>query len=247
MNKSFTIKGLFLLAAFVFAGFGANAQLKHLEQSFYFNGNLPMLDFNDAVSSATVPMTPDSMGMDATIGMGIGYRVGYRFNIGFGDLTPYIGADLQWNAIRGDHRDAYELKDCSKPNYMNLAAYAGINYRYSINDIVTPFVEFGLGSDFLFITKEEGVVTKLSTAATETVKFRYVPTSSFAWQIGAGTFLGNHVSMGIYYSGYGKHTIKYTDKTFGNVEGTDYARTTTIQPSQLRKIGLLSFRFGFHF
>ena len=51
MRKSNTFKTLVLLAAFVSAGFGANAQLTHLEQSLYLNFNMPTAEFNDDIAN----------------------------------------------------------------------------------------------------------------------------------------------------------------------------------------------------
>ncbi len=237
MFKKNTIKSLCLLAAFVFAGFGANAQLTHLEQSFYLNGNLPLSDF--ASDNLLVPMTQDFMGSDAIVGMGLGYRVSYRFDIGVGEVSPFIHADFQWNTISSEHRDNYTLNDCSKPNYINIPIFAGVNYRYQITDILTPFVEFGLGVDILKITKEGG--------GSGLPKMKYKTSGAFAWQVGGGTFLGSHVSVGIHYNGYGKHTIKYKSSTVSDLTGTVYEPNASVQPSQLRRIGLFTLRIGFHF
>ena len=51
MHKNNTIKGLCFFALFVFAGFGANAQLTHLEQSVYLNFNAATAQFNDDVAA----------------------------------------------------------------------------------------------------------------------------------------------------------------------------------------------------
>ena len=88
MRKSNTFKTLVLLAAFVSAGFGANAQLTHLEQSLYLNFNMPTAEFNDDIANNAfgeqIPMTRFNAGKDAVFGFGLGYRVSYRFDVGFG-------------------------------------------------------------------------------------------------------------------------------------------------------------------
>jgi len=237
MIKMSKIKKLSALAVLIFAGITAQAQLSHLEQSFFLNGNIPTTDFGQSYTA--VPMTQDHMASDAIMGMGFGYRASYRFDIGFGEVSPYLHADFQWNAISGDHRDAYTLQSCKTPTYFNVPLFAGVNYRYQLTEIFTPFAEFGLGADFLFITKEGG--------ASGIPTLKYKTTSAFAWQVGLGTFLGQHVSASLHYNGYGKHTIQYTSKTVDDIQGTIYQPASTIQTSQLRRIGVLSMRIGFHF
>jgi len=245
MSKHLTIKALCISILLTMVGINAQAQLAHLEQSIYLNGNIPTTDF--ATNNDLIPMGQNHMGEDAIIGMGIGYRVCYRFDIGFGEVSPYLHADFNWNSIRGDHRDAYTTASCSKPYYFNIPIYAGVNYRYQLTDIFTPFAEFGLGMDYLMISKEGGNVTDIATGATTNVDMRYKNSGAFAWQIGAGTYFGQHVSASLHYSGYGKHTIKYTDKTVDALAGTDHEPASGVSTDQLRRIGLFSLRIGFHF
>jgi len=245
MSKHRTIKALCIAILFSMAGINAQAQLAHLEQSIFLNGNIPTTDF--ATDNNLIPMTQYHMGEDAIIGMGIGYRVCYRFDIGFGEVSPYIHIDLNWNSIRGEHRDAYTTASCNKPNYFNIPAYAGVNYRYQITNIFTPFAEFGLGADYMMIRRESGNVTNTTTGDISNVTMRYKNSGAFAWQIGAGTYFGQHVSASLHYNGYGKHTIKYTDATVEDLAGTDCEPASGVSTAQLRRIGLLSLRIGFHF
>ena len=235
MSKHITIKALCVAVVMTFAGINAQAQLSHLEQSFYLNGNIPTGQF--ATNIDAIPMTQYDMGKDAIMGMGLGYRASYRFDIGFGEVSPYLHVDFNWNAIRGSHRDAYTTAECSKPNYINIPVFAGVNYRYQLTSILTPFAEFGLGADYLMITKEGGS----NTIPT----MRYKSSGAFAWQIGLGTYLGQHVSASFHYNGYGKHTMQYTSST--NLTGTEYEPMSGIQNAQLRRIGAISLRIGFHF
>lgn len=243
MNR---IKSLCLLAAFVFAGFGANAQLTHLEQSIYLNFNLPTGQFNDDVvlnaANQTIPMTRFNAGKSAVFGFGLGYRVSYRFDVGFGEVSPYIHGDFQWNRIKADLREDYmNASDGSCPNYFNIPIYVGVNYRYQLTDIFTPFAEFGIGPDFFFITKESGENTTVGQ-----FKLRYQATTNVAFQLGLGCYFGQHVSASLHYNGYGKHAIKYSGSPeIENlaIAGAEASNTTT----QTRSIGMLSLRIGFHF
>ncbi|MBP5516851.1 MAG: hypothetical protein J6X86_07885 [Bacteroidales bacterium] len=236
MRKSNIFKSLCIFALFVFAGFSAKAQLTHLEQSIYLNFNLPMAQFNDdaSYSNGNIPMTRYDIGKEAVAGVGIGYRVSYRFDVGFGEVSPYLNADFQWNRVNSDLRDEYLDADGKIPNYFNLPVFVGVNYRYQLTDVFTPFAEFGIGPDFLLVTKETVPLTNID--------LRYKLSCNVAWQIGAGCFFGEHVSAGIHYSGFGKHTIKYTDGTT-DTDPVSLADTKT----QKRNLGLLSLRIGFHF
>ena len=260
MRNISTIKTLCLLAAFVSVGFGANAQLTHLEQSIYLNFNLPTAQFNDDVDvnalNGQIPMTRFNAGKDAIFGFGLGYRVSYRFDVGFGEVSPYLHGDFQWNRVSGDMREKYmNAGDGSAPNYFNIPLYVGVNYRYQLTEIFTPFAEFGIGPDFFWITKEAGRINVPAdgnpgdpgyvAAHDYDFKLKYQLTTNVAFQIGAGCYFGQHVSASLHYNGYGKHAIKY------NGNGPDEAALALADASatatQTRSIGMLSFRIGFHF
>lgn len=262
MCKKSTIKNLCLAVAFVFAGFAANAQLTHLEQSMFLNFNAPMAGFNDKLDAVLangqqIPLTRYNVGKSSSLGVGIGYRISYRFDVGFGEVSPYIHADFMWNRTKGEIRDHYLDAGGKAPSYFNLPIFVGINYRYQINDIFTPFGEFGIGPDFFFITKESGKYTykvsgfddsnnPVTVEKTMDFEYKYKTTTNVAWQIGAGCFFGEHVSASIHYSGYGKHAIE-TRKENNNqsdIFAAAYADDTKVQN---RSIGLLSLRVGFHF
>lgn len=236
----------------VFAGFAANAQLTKLDQSFYLNLNLPTGQFNDDItrlvgSDDDVPLTRYNAGKAAIAGVGVGYRASYRFDVGVGEVSPFVGIDLNWNSIQGDLKDKYDDGDGSKINYINIPVMVGINYRYQLNDIFTPFAEFGIGPDFLFITKESSDKVTYSDATTrDGFKLKYKPTGAFAWELGVGSFFGEHVSAGLYFQGYGKHTIKYG----GNSDRPNWYIANGYDndtKAQKRNINLLSLRIGFHF
>ena len=255
MRKSSTIKFLCIAVAFVFSGFAANAQLTHLEQSVFLNFNLPGSEFNDdlqnglLLSGQDIPLTRYNVGKGAGFGFGFGYRISYRFDVGFGEVSPYIHADLMWNRSNSDIRDKFLDIDGKAPHYINLPLYVGINYRYQLTDIFTPFAEFGLGPDFLFITKEKGTVTWTDDAGAKQgyeFNFKYKTTTSLAWQVGLGCYFGQHVSASLHYSGYGKHPIKLKK---GETEQNSLMIPTfaTDAKTQNRSLGLFSLRIGFHF
>lgn len=256
MRKSSTIKSLCLAVAFVFAGFTANAQLTHLEQSVFLNFNAPSPGFGGELSNepfSGVPMTRFRAGSSAGLGLGLGYRITYRFDVGFGEISPYIHADVNLNWVKGDIRDDFmnNANDGSAPKYINVPIFVGVNYRYQLTEIFTPFAEFGFGPDFLFITKEKGTVNTAITQLDGTIEtigdfnMKYTTSPKFSFQIGLGSFFGEHVSASLHYSGYGKRAIKYTDKT--EIPHA-LAEIEEANPGvQSKKAGLFSLRIGFHF
>ena len=242
MSKANITKSLCVLALLFFASFGAKAQLSHLVQSVYMNANFPSINFNDRMTTMTVPMNKDFIGTEAITGVGLGYRISYRFDIGFGEVSPYVHADFNWNSIRGDLRDMYIDSSCSAPAYFNIPVYVGVNYRYQMTEIFTPFAEFGIGYDLMLVTKEGG-----STTVAPTLK--YQTSGAMGWQIGAGSFFGQHVSAGLHFSGYGKHVMEYNNNTANDLQAWDAANGTSLYDTSKpkRRIGVFSIRIGFHF
>lgn len=243
MYKSINFKGLCVVLAMVVAGYVAKAQMP--EASFYFNGFLPTANFNDASHVVDeyehfTPMNCDNVAMDAAAGLGLSARFGIWCDIGYGELLPFAEASVLWNASNAKVRDAYEMNDMNNtlgktptvPNYFNVPLMAGLKYRYSITT-VKPFVEFALGCDFMFVTPN-------GYRHEQDLWYAYKPTGSFCWTVGAGTYLGPNVSVGLYYMGLGDHRIEYTSRTKDNLnyESNNYIR---------RSIGEFALRFGFHF
>lgn len=232
----------------------AQAQFR---QSVYLNGNIPTGDFGKSISSGPdlsslipgstspyptsgIPLTNEEVGKDASIGFGLGYRVSYRFDVGMGLVAPFANVDFLWNSLGGHWSDKYSDAKYSSPTYFNIPFFGGLTYIYDElpwND-VAAYGEFGVGTDFLWITSEG--------KGSGDERFAYKPTFAFAWMIGAGAYFGEHVSAGIYYYGLGKHNIDYTS---GTLDDNDYAhaQSDTQDHRQRRSIGSIMLRVGFHF
>ena len=237
MNKRQNMKALCLVAALLFSGFSAQAQ--ELELSAYFNGVLPAAQFgkkvvtNDAFNqNAFVPMSRETIGMGAAAGLGFTARGGFWFDMGFGELMPYIEVSFLWNSLKSSVRSAYDAAGATYPSYYNVPAFLGFKYRYDINDIFRPFAEVGFGYDFFIITRSNGIDDRW---------YKFNPSHAIGWEIGAGTYLGRNVSVGLYYMGLGTHKIKYTKKS-SRPEGDDGTDV-----SSARSLGDLALRIGFHF
>lgn len=235
MKNSNTFKVLGLAAVLFFCGQSIKAQTA-LETSIFFNGVAPSAEFNDnATLTSEGLFGKDQIGTAAALGFGGGIRASLPFDIGVGYVAPFVGADLFWNRPKSSLRTPMMEADDKVPQYFNIPIMVGVQYRYPLADMgleyVTPYAEFGVGYDF-FMIGAEGAKNKYY--------YNYKVKGAMAWQLGVGTFLANHVSIGIHYYGLGTHQIKY-----GNGCVPDMASSTNL--NQLRRIGEWALRFGFHF
>ena len=248
------VKVLCLTAVLMSAYTVAQAQLR---QSIFLNGNIPTGNFGSSASEGPglnsiydngVPLTYEQIGKDASIGFGLGYRASFRFDVGVGMVAPFVNADFLWNTIASKWRDRYSDYYLTSPTYFNRPLLGGVSYIYDElpwNDI-SVFGEFGVGTDFFWITSEGTDKAKDGTY----FKFAYKPTFSFAWMLGAGAFFGEHVSAGLYYYSLGSHNIDYTNGTLED-NSCASAQVSTNEAAgmgrQRRSVGSLMLRIGFHF
>lgn len=236
------VKALCLTAIIMGAGTAVQAQFR---QSVFLNGNIPTGDFAssasaNALTTTGVPLTYTEIGKDASVGFGLGYRASYRFDVGVGEVAPFANIDFLWNTIGGGWSDKYSDAYYTTPTYFNIPLMAGVSYIYDELpwDDIAAYGEFGIGTDFLWITPEGG--TNKVTNANE--EFAYKANFAFAWMIGAGAYFGQHVSAGLYYYGLGTHNIDYTDNTLD-----EHLLTASTLPRERRSVGSVMLRLGFHF
>ena len=238
------VKVLGLTAIMALAGSHVQAQFR---QSIFLNGNLPSGGWAKDIGASNVPLGYTEVGKDAIIGFGLGYRVSYRFDVGMGEVAPFVQADAYWNMISKTWRKKYLDANASAPSYINVPIMAGVSYLYDElwNDI-TPYAEFGIGADMMFITGEgAGKINGV-----EYKRFAYKPSTSLSWMLGLVAYFGRHVSAGIYYYGMGTHTIDYTSSTLKNnmLAKTQMDTDRAINaPRQTRSVGSFVLRLGFHF
>lgn len=229
------------LAALLF-GTGSMAQAQ-FRQSIYLDGILPIGNFASSVSNnnAGVPLGTHNIAKAATAGFGLGYRISYRFDIGFGIVAPFAAADFFWNFIGDDWSDRYIQARASVPNYYNVPVQLGVSYLYDRlwNDI-TPFIEFGLGTDVMFIGREK------SDAFLHTYAYKPSFANGLSWMVGLGTYFGEHVSAGLYVYDLGKHTVEYTNKTYKSFSGAEQILYNAAAV-ETRTVGEIALRIGFHF
>lgn len=240
MNKHICIKSLCLALVLFCAGFSAKAQ--QTETSVFINATLPVGQFNDQVillddENNFAPMNRTNVAQAAAGGLGFTARFGMWFDVGVGQLQPFVEASFLWNNSRKYVRDSYdnnERNDAMQsyptaPQYFNIPVMLGLKYRYDITADLRPFAELGIGYDLLIITKN-GYPSE---------RYSYKMNGQLCWMGGLGTYLGEHVSASLFYMGLGSHRIEYTSKSF-KPEGDDFNATK-------RSLGVLGLRVGFHF
>ena len=234
--------------AMLAASFGANAQ--QYETSVYLNGIFPVgafahtYEYNPTGINSFVPMDLETVATSAAPGLALTGRFGAWFDVGFGQLLPYVEASFMWNSTKGSVRNVYDnnaLNDSAKsvantPTYFNIPLTVGLKYRYDITPIVRPFAELGIGYDLMFITANG--YPKNSNI--KDMWYAYKPDGKLCWTAGVGTYLGEFVSVSFYYIGLGNHRIEYSSKASIPDAGE------WIPPSR-RYIGQLGLRVGFHF
>lgn len=246
MIKSNYLRGLCVAVAMFFVAFGAQAQ--RFETSLYFNGVLPVRQFNDQVNLVDVfdnftPINRTDIAKGASAGLGATGRFGMWFDVGYGQLLPYVEASFLWNATKTKYRDIYDdnTKNDSlratpvAPNYFNVPLLLGLKYRYEITPIIKPFLELSIGYDAMFVSSNGYRHNENTT----NMWYSYKPTGAMAWSVGVGTYFGDNVSLGVYFVNFGSQRIEYTKRS-DRPDADNY----TVEK---RKLGELGLRIGFHF
>ena len=255
-----TVKVLCFAAVIIGTSISASAQFR---QSIFFNVNAPTGDFASPVTSSdsryflsmpepahSVPLGYSEIGKNASIGFGLGYRVSYRFDVGYGMVAPFLQADFFWNSIDSKLSAEYRAARAdATPTYINVPVQLGVSYLYDQlwNDI-TPYAEFGIGMDGMFITSEGPChwTNPLTGTTHNSGKFAYDPSFAVAFSFGLGAYFGRHVSAGLYYYALGQHTIDYTQKTQKEALD-DISRNYYLANPTSRSVGSFALRIGFHF
>lgn len=245
MKKLYSFRKLCVAVALV--AFGFTAQAQRLEHSIYLGGTLPVGQFNDKTGVADmVPFTGmdrSVIGKEANVGISGTYRAALWFDMGFGEMSPFVEASLYWNSVRSSVRDAFDnTRLGAKPNYLNIPLILGIKYAYPLTDLFKVFGELGIGYDLFFITgngwRNDNVMPF----------YRYNTRGAMAWEIGAGTYIGPFVSAGIYYQNLGKHVVTYNSHAQGPLGITaDQLNVLENHQTQSRTVGEIAIRIGFHF
>lgn len=240
MKKAFKLMSL--AAVLVGLSVPAHAQFR---QSAYLNFNIPTGEIAKSSDATVLPLYATGAGYDAKVGFGAGYRASYRFDVGVGMVAPFGQIDLFWNTIGSDLSDMYtQAKASNKPSFVNIPIQLGVSYLYDeLWSDITPYAEFGLGADMMFIGSE-GAFDR--TTMLDRRKYSYKPTTAFSFSLGVGAYFGRHVSAGLYYYGFGTHNIEYTKSTYNRLTSAEKALYDNAEV-ETRSAGSVVLRIGFHF
>ena len=265
------VKMMCLAALTVGMAMTSQAQFR---QSIFLNGNLPVGPFAGDVNpsryalgnltnpAVNVPLGYQEIAKNAKMGVGLGYRASYRFDVGVGMVAPFAQADIYWNTIGGDLNDEYGKVRGAAPTYFNLPIQVGVSYLYDElpNDII-PYGELALGPDMFFITSEGNCQYRdINGDMQQTMKYSYKPSTAFSLSVGAGAYFGRHVSAGIYYYFMGNHPLDYAKSTGNALQQqaaplTDWPSTVASYSEydyyqdnpEKRSLSSIALRIGFHF
>lgn len=147
---------------------------------------------------------------------------------------------------------AYNYKVTQFPVYSNISFMTGVDYTFYVAKPFAIFGEFTWGLNLAEISElnvrnsygDTYVYTANYTnyySDTE-MKVTYNSKVNLVYEFGAGIFLVNHISLGVYYTHFTPFTVsaKMVDKG-------SYGRETEYYSSKSLKITALSFRLGIHF
>lgn len=197
--------------------------------SIHLGGVLPMGPFTQT-PSYIVPCALGDKG-SAMFGASLGLRYNYTFagtRIEDSGIGIFAAADLFWNYINKDVRDAYDLVKCTKPMYVNVPIMLGISWTSDfVASPVNVWAEAGIGCD-LFVKTKEGW-------SGNTVSYSMNP--EFACEGGVGILISRLVSVGVHYYWLGMQDVK--------IKGRNYGDGFNVAPKMA--VHEMAFKVGFHF
>lgn len=233
-----------LLAALMLAAAPLHAQLLGFSHSVSLVGVMPTGSFAKSVTvnSESVPVFDRSqIGKDASLGIGVSYRLGKSFDMLVGDLMPFAEVGFFWNRIGGDNRDIFDDARSKDPRYRNVPLMVGLQFRYDLSPMVKPYADLGFGIDW-FLPCREGWSDDGSKPY-----YVFKSSAATAWQFGVGAYIGSMVSVGVTYYGLGKHAFDFNEKRTEQPGVPGFARDANNARAEYRRINALALKVAFHF
>ncbi len=240
MKKNF----LLLAVAMTMAVAPLHAQLLGFSHTVSAIGVIPTGQYSKSVrlNDVAVPIFErNQVGSDATIGIGLSYRIGKSFDVIVGDLQPFAEVGILWNRIGGDNRDYFDDQRSKIPRYRNIPLMLGVQYRHDLLPLIKPYVELGLGVDW-FLPVREGW-----SGSSTLPYYVFKSSSAMAWQFGIGTYIGGMFSLGLSYYGLGKHAFDFNERSTEVPSVPGFAKAANAEKTEFRRINALVFKFAFHF
>jgi len=159
--------------------------------------------------------------------------------------------------------NAYQLQVTKYSSYMNYAFMGGIDYTHYFSKSFGLFAEANIGLNLAQITSSNmsnllggslvyvDYNNYIQYYSGDGMEVNYKMKTNFAYEIGGGLFLFDHLSIGVYYTGYSPFQVspvlrEYSNSssyTFDNGSGEVVMETTAPK----LKVSALSIQLGVHF
>lgn len=196
--------------------------------------------------------------------VGIVIKDNFMFN-GFTDIEKRHYRE-QWQTIgqglNGQYgTNAYQFQVNEYSNYLNVSLMGGVDYTHYFSKAFGVFAEANIGLNIAKITDSDisnllgGTLAYLDYQnhiqyySGDGMEVSYKTRVNFAYEIGAGLFLFDHLSIGVFYTGYSPFQVspswrEYSSSyTFDN-GNSEYSLATTAPKLQ---VSALSIQLGVHF
>lgn len=166
----------------------------------------------------------------------------------------------QLAATANEHFGVYgaEYEVTQYPRYTNVSFMSGVDYTHYFTKPFGLFAEANIGLNiadiaFAYAKNLRGgtiVYTDYSNNiqyySPDAALFKYKTKVNFAYEIGAGLFLANHISLGVYYLGYSPFQVCPSLKEVSNTyQMADGGETEFTAPKL--QVSALSIQLGIHF
>ena len=196
--------------------------------------------------------------------LGITIKDNVMFN-GFTDAEKRSYREL-WTALGNamneqNGSNAYQYQVTKYSNYLNVSIMGGGDYTHYFTKSFGLFAEANIGLNISAITKSELSNLRGGTLAYldyenhiqyysgDGMEVKYKTKVNFAYEIGGGLFLFDHLSIGVFYTGFSPFQVSPTWREYSSGyadEHGNYEDSIEITAPKLR-VSALSIQLGVHF
>lgn len=142
---------------------------------------------------------------------------------------------------------AFQFSITEFSSYLNFSLMTGIDYTYYINKPFALFAEGTLGLNVNHVTSTQmqnrlggTYIAQYNVYSMKEFNFNYTTKANFAYEIGGGVLLFDHLSIGVFYTGNSPVQLSYDIDASNISEGP--ARL-----AQKFKVSAVSIQLGVHF
>lgn len=193
-----------------------------------------------------------------------------KFNVmynGFTDIEKKHYRE-KWQSISNMMNDqygsnAYQFQVTKYSDYVNFSLMGGADYTHYISKSFALFAEANIGLNIAKITDSDisnlrgGTLVYLDYDnhiqyySGDGMEVKYKTKVNFAYEIGGGLFLFDHLSIGVFYMGYSPFQVSPTWREYSNNSSITFdngSDETTMEITAPKlKVSALSIQLGVHF